>query len=546
MFNEPFFYFSIMTNKSTSIGKAASFAVIIMAMSNILSRLLGFVRIKILAYVGGAGSEMDAYAFAFIIPDMINHFLAGSALSITFIPILQKHLSNDIDNDEGWKFFSNLFTTGSLVFMIAIVLSLIHTDKLLFFAGNNIKSSSNPETFKLTLKLTRIILPAQLFFFWGALLNGIQYAKKRFLFPALTPVIYNVGIISCGILLYPSIGIAGFSWGVLIGAFIGNVVIQIPGALKAGMKYKPFINFRDKDLGLYVIKTIPFILGLGLTFSNEFFLKLFGSYVKDSPGAIATLDYAYKIMFMLVGLFGQSVAAGMYPFLSQLAVEKKYSELTDTLLLLLKRVATIIIPISIILIVISKSAITLILSGGNFSIEDAILTSRNFQLYLLGAYFCAAVLVINRAYFALQKTYTPMIITSISVLLTLPIFLFLTNKMGASGVALAISTSSFIMFVSLYSYWSITHKNNKTLTYISHTIKVVAISLIGGALAHLILTSNVYTNLITINNIRIKSLVDCIIPTIPGMIFILLSFHFTKILKFEDILSLLKRKKVAK
>lgn len=533
-----------MTNQKSSFSKAASIAVIIMAASNILSRLLGFVRIKILAYVGGAGSQMDAYTFAFIIPDMINHFLAGSALSITFIPILQKHFNNDKSEKSGWSFFSNLFNTGSLIFIVIISLSLLYTEKLLFFAGSNI--NSNPETFNLTVKLTRIILPAQIFFFWGALLNGVQYSKKHFLFPALTPVLYNIGIITGGLILFPYIGVCGFSWGVLGGAFIGNVLIQIPGALKAGMKYRFYINLKDKDLGIYTIKTLPFILGLGLTFSNEFFLKLFGSHVQDQPGAIATLDYAYKIMFMLVGLFGQSVAAGMYPFLSQLAVDKKFDELTETLLLLLKRVGTILIPISFLLIILSKDVTIFVLSGGKFNIENAILTAHNFQYYLLGAYFCASVLVINRAYFALQKTYTPMILTSISVLFTIPIFLYLTSTMGTRGVALSISISSFLMFLSLYSYWSYTHKNSTNLKFIFHIIKICVISAIGAYITYIALNSQLFSDIIISKNVRFHSFLKCLFSPIPGFIFIITSFHFANILTFSELKSLVLRKKATK
>ncbi len=530
-----------MTNKTTSIGKAASIAVIIMAASNILSRLLGFVRIKILAHIGGAGAEMDAYAFAFIIPDMINHFLAGSALSITFIPILQKHFTKDNTEEKGWQFFSNLFNTGSLIFIVVILLSLIFTKQILFFAGENIRS--NPETFNLTIKLTRIILPAQIFFFWGALLNGIQYSKKMFLFPALTPILYNVGIISGGLILFPYIGISGFSWGVLVGAFIGNVLIQIPGALRAGIKYRLYINIKDRDMGLYVLKTMPFILGLGLTFSNEFFLRLFGSYVENKPGAIATLDYAYKIMFMLVGLFGQSVAAGMYPFLSQLAVDKKYKELTDTLFLLLKRVGTILIPASMMLIVLSNDVIVFILSGGNLKISDALVTAKNFQFYLLGAYFCASVLVINRAYFALQKTYTPMILTSISVLFTIPIFLHLTKLMGTSGVAMSISISSFMMFLSLFGYWIYTHKNDSIINFITDIIKIFFISLLAASITYYVINSFLFIEIFKFNSLRIQSLMKCMLSPIPGLLIIILLFHITKILTFKELKSLIKRKK---
>ncbi len=528
---------------TATMGKAASIAVLIMAASNILSRLLGFVRIKTMAQVAGATANVDAYVFAFIIPDMINHFLAGSALSITFIPIFQKYFLDGREPKDGWQFFSNLFTTGTLVFALAILLSVIYTDKILFFAGENIKSSSNPEIFALTVKLTRIILPAQLFFFWGALLNGVQYANKRFLLPALTPICYNLGIILCGILLYRYVGIAGFSWGVLLGAFVGNVAVQIPGALKVGMKYRFIINPKDKDLRIYTIKTIPFIAGLTLVFSNELFLKLFGSYAKTGEGSIATLDYSYKIFFMLVGLLGQSVAAGVYPFLSQLALEKRIDELKKLLHALTTKIIIILIPISVLLFVISNEAISILLRGGEFTASDVVATSKNFQFYLIGAYFCALVLVVNRVYFAMQSTYTPLIITSLSVIFTIPFFFFFSEKFGAPGVALATSLSAILMGCSLYGYWSWKNKNRLIFSYILHTFGVYFISFIGGYFAWYIGKISFLNNLFINSHYLIKSLFQCIIQTIPSLLLVVFLLHITKLLTLSDLKKLLSKKK---
>ncbi|MFP4415848.1 MAG: murein biosynthesis integral membrane protein MurJ [Chitinispirillaceae bacterium] len=422
-----------------------------MAVSNLLSRVLGFVRVQALATIGGTSAAVDAYSFSFTIPDVINHFLAGSALSITFIPIFQSYLVKKRP-EKAWYVFSNILTIGTILFVVLIALSILFTDDFLrLAAGKNIVS--DPEKFALTVQLTRIILPAQLFFFWGALLNGVQYAHKRFLFPALTPLLYNACIIGGGVFLHSYLGIAGFSWGVLVGAFIGNVAIQIPGALRVGLRFRPAINLTDKDFIRYTLITLPFMLGISMTFSNELLFRIFGSMIPQGDGALASLDYSYKIMFLLVGIFGQAFAAGFYPFLSQLVVEKRFREVVNLLNRMLTQAGGLLIPLSGIMIVTAVDIVTVLLQWGKFDEASTLATARPLSMYLLGAYFCTGVLIINRVFYALQNTVLPLIISTAAVVLSLPVFYILSQQMGAPGVALASSLSMFLQFGAMYLIW---------------------------------------------------------------------------------------------
>ncbi len=463
---------------NNSLGKAATYAVIIMAVSNILSRLLGWGRIKTLAHLAGVSGEVDAYIFAFAIPDLINHFLAGSALSITFIPLFQKYLAQD-DEQGAWRFFSNVFTVGTIAFIIAIVLSMTFTSNLFFFVGENINDPNNPSQMGLTLRLTRIILPAQLFFFWGALLNGAQYAKKRFLLPSLTPVLYNVGIIIGGVALYNKIGIEGFSWGVLLGSFVGNVVIQIPGALRVGMRFKPHIDLRDKSLHTFLFLTIPLIIGLSMTFSNEFLPKLFATFIPNGEGAIANLDYAYKVVSMLFGFFGQAVVAGVYPFISQLAVSQKLDELHNLLSKILIKIAALLIPIVGISFVLAPNIIGILLEGGTFRPEDTALVAKTFSYYIPCAFFMAGALLYIRAYYAMQRTFFPMIVSTLSIGLCLPLYYYLARTNGSQGIALAATAAMTILCISINTFWNRHYKGNNQQALLKDILLITLFACLG-------------------------------------------------------------------
>ncbi|HMA63752.1 MAG: lipid II flippase MurJ, partial [Fibrobacterota bacterium] len=233
------------------LAKSLTIATFIMMGSVLLSRVAGLIREQVLAYHGGTSSDMDAYVTAFMIPELLNHFLAGGFLSITFIPIFQKHILSG-DREQAWKSMANLLTIGSIVFIAIIPLMILFTADILkvmssFASVFGVKGNlvADPKQLALTIRLTQIILPAQLFFYWGAFFSAVQMAEHKFFLPALSPLCYNFGIILGGVVLGPVIGIEGFAWGVLFGAILGNILIQLPGALQCGFRYRLRIDFGD-------------------------------------------------------------------------------------------------------------------------------------------------------------------------------------------------------------------------------------------------------------------------------------------------------------
>ena len=259
--------------------KSISMASLIMMGSVLLSRVLGLVRVQVLASLGGTSGQMDAYVAAFLIPEFLNHLLAGGFMSITFIPLFQRHLLAK-DEARAWGLFSNIFISGTLVMIGLIVVCLVFARQILGLLGTHVGGAD----IGLAVRMTRIILPAQLFFYWGALLMAVQFAHKRFFIPALAPLFYNGGIILGGVLLAPRLGIEGFAWGVLGGAFVGNAVVQVVGLRNLGARLRWTVNFKDPDLIKYVVISLPLILGLGMQFSNEIAFRIFGSRPQSGPG----------------------------------------------------------------------------------------------------------------------------------------------------------------------------------------------------------------------------------------------------------------------
>lgn len=459
-----------------STSRSLTIATLIMMGSVLLSRVIGLIREIILARYGGTSFEMDAYVTAFIVPELLNHFLAGGFLSITFIPIFQKHLVASREK-EAWESFSNLMSIGSLIFLVLIPVTVLFTPNVLQLLGPHIR---NPENFPLTVKLTRIILPAQLFFYWGAFFNAAQMSYKKFFLPALAPLGYNGGIILGGIILGPRLGIEGFAWGVLAGAIIGNVLIQLPGAIRCGMRFTFHLNLSHPDVRQYVIKTIPLILGLGMSFSNEIFFRFFGSFLPE--GGTSSVNYALRTMMMVVAVFGQASGVAFYPFLSTLATQRKFTEMGALLGKVLNNIALYLFPLSAVLFVNAPSIISILYERGKFTPQSSIETAKVFSIYLLGTFFFSGSMIIARSFYALQKMIFPMVVSTTIAVITIPLYLYFSTNFGARGIAVAAVCGMACQYLTLLVVWTKKYGVlSEELSRLFTIVKVLMITGIGAA-----------------------------------------------------------------
>jgi putative peptidoglycan lipid II flippase len=299
--------------------------------------------------------------------------------------------------------------------------------------------------------MTRIIIPAQFFFFSGGMFMAVQFAKERFFIPALCPLLYNLGIICGGVMLGARMGMEGFSWGVLGGAFIGNFMVQIWGAKKVGMRFTPALDFRHPDLWLYVRITLPLMVGLTMSFSTEFLFRFFGSYLPR--GSIASLNYGLRTMFILVGFFGQAVGVASFPFMARLAAENKIQEM-NRLLNDALRYLGLVVPFSILVIALRQETVVILFQRGRFDAAATALTSQVLVFLMIGAFAFAAQTLVVRGYYAVQNTLFPAVYGTVAVLLSIPLYMAGMLKMGAAGVALAISLSAIFQVALLYVFWN--------------------------------------------------------------------------------------------
>jgi putative peptidoglycan lipid II flippase len=463
-----------------SLYKKVGLASLVMMTSVVLSRLIGIFREMFIAYFGGASGDVDAYQVAFVIPEILNHVAASGFLSVTFIPIFSRYLVQEKEA-EGWKVFSSVLVSCGSALVLLILVSMVWAGFLVDLIAPGL---NDPAVKALSVRMTRIILPAQFFFFAGGLFMAVQFSKERFLVPAMAPLVYNLGIILGGFLLGPGIGIEGFSWGVLGGAFAGNFLLQLIGAWKAGMKVTFLPDVRHPDLREYVLVTLPLILGLTMTFSTEFLFKFFGSYLPR--GTIAAMNYALRTMFILTGLFGQAVGTASFPYMARLVAEQRLKDMNALLNKTLK-VLSLVIPLSFLLMVLRHEVILILFQRGRFDEAATTLTSHLLLFLLPGAFAFSAQTIVVRGYYATQNTLFPSLFGTVAVLLSIPFFLLGMKHFGGVGISTAISLSATFQVIFLYALWNRKTGNTESSQVYAFVSRILVLGIVLGIISEVFL-----------------------------------------------------------
>jgi putative peptidoglycan lipid II flippase len=463
--------------RQKSLGRQIVASTGIVMATIIASRFLGLLRNWVLAHVIGSNGHTDAYFAAFTLPDFLNYLVAGGALSLTFIPVFTKYVAEG-QEDEGWNVFSTVATFMGLVVVLLVIAAEIFAHELVTAIAPGFHGSQR----ELLVFLTRVMLPAQVCFYVGGVLAAVQYVRGKFLVPSIAPVIYNIGIILGGFLLAPYIGIVGFSIGVVAGALVGNLLLQIWGAWRAGARYRPQLNLRHPGFRLFVKLSIPIMLAFSLSFTDDWIIRWFGSYLQ--AGAITWLSYGKTLMRVPLGIVGQAIGVASFPVLAQLYSEKRYDELNRLLNHALKALMMLLVPVAALTIAQSSPLVHLVFPHTRLNEFDLQATAQALIFFGLGLAAWGAQMLLARGFYATRDTLTPAIAGTALTALNLPVYWWLSHRMHYTGLALAssigISAYSLVLFVLLIRRT----KNAQVGELITFFLKVCGVSAVMAAICY--------------------------------------------------------------
>jgi putative peptidoglycan lipid II flippase len=408
----------------------------VIGLATAASRLLGLVRDQILAYFFGAGNAMDAFNVAFRIPNLLRDLFAEGAMSAAFVPTFTRRLTMR-GRDDAWRLGNNVVNALILVTSALIVLGIVFARPLVqLMAGDYARV---PGKLDLTVSLTRVMMPFLALIAVAAACMGMLNSLRRFFVPAFAPTMFNVGAIIGVLALLPLMA----AWGVdpifaaafatLLGGGL-QVAIQWPALRREGYRYRPALDPRDPGLHEILILMGPGVLGLAAVQINIFVNTWLAT--SQGTGAVSWLNYAFRLMYMPIGVFGLSIATAALPTISQHAAREDKEAMRRTFSTGLRMMLMLNVPATAGLIALASPIVDLLFRRGQFTPGDTAATAAAVLFYAPGLIGYSTVKLAVPTFYALKESRTPVIVSALTVGLNILLNVTLAHVMGYRGLAL--------------------------------------------------------------------------------------------------------------
>ena len=435
---------------ATRLAKSAG----IVGTATLSSRLLGLVRDQVLAYLFGAGNAMDAFNVAYRIPNLMRDLFAEGAMSAAFVPTFTRRLALH-SRASAWHLGNQLINALLVVTGGLVVLGIIFARPLAgLLAGNYADVPVEPTLgvpatgkLELTVTLTRIMLPFLTLVAVAAALMGMLNSLNRFFTPALSPAMFNVGVILSAVLLVPVMPgldldpITAIAIGAMLGG-VGQIALQVPALLREGFRYRPVLNPADPGL-----REMLRLIGPGTLAGAAVQINLLVNTILatgEGTGAVSWLNYAFRLMYLPIGLFGVSIATATLPVVSRHAANDDLSGIRQTMSNALRMMLMLSIPALVGLIVLASPIVELIFERGRFTSDDTASTAAALAYYAPGLLGYSAVRICVPCFYALRNSLTPTLVSVGSVALNIVLNVTLVRLMGFPGLALGTSIAALI------------------------------------------------------------------------------------------------------
>jgi putative peptidoglycan lipid II flippase len=416
----------------------------LIGIATMTSRVLGLVRDQVLAYLFGAGNAVDAYNVAFRIPNLVRDLFAEGAMSAAFVPTFTRYLTRE-GKPAAWRLGSNVVNALLVMTTLLVLAGLVYTRPLVTLFAEDY--SAVPGKLELTVLLTRIMLPFLTLVAIAAAFMGMLNSLDRFFVPALSPAMFNVGSIACALILVPvmpSFGlppIAAMGIGVLIGG-LGQTLVQWPILRGEGYRYAPVLDLREPGLRQVLVLMGPGTLGLAATQINVFVNTVLAT--GEGTGAVSWLNYAFRLMYLPLGLFGVSIATAAMPGISRYAAQGDMRGMRHEVANGIAMMMAMNVPATLGLMVLAHSIVAMLFERGAFRASDTDATAAALMCYAVGLTGYSIVKVVSPTFYALHESRTPVIVSAASVLVNAALNIAFVRRFGYLGLAVGTSLTALL------------------------------------------------------------------------------------------------------
>jgi putative peptidoglycan lipid II flippase len=393
------------------------------------------VRDVVQAALFATGRENDAFVVATRIPTLLRDLFAEGAMSAAFVPTFTRCLARE-GKSAAWRLGSQVLNALLLVTGAIVLLGVIFAKPLATaYAGDFSKVAGKLE---LTILLTRLNMPFLTLVAVAAAFMGMLNALRRFFVPALAPAMYNVVFIASAVGLYPVFAKLGvppvmcLAVGML-GGGLAQVLIQWPSLRREGYRHTWALDPRDSNLREVLVLMGPGTIGGAAAQVNVFVNTVLAT---TEPGAPSALNYAFRLMYLPVGIFAVSVATAAIPELATQAARQSHDGMRHTLSWALRLMLMLSVPATVGLMVLASPIVALIYEHGTFKAQDEFMVASSLFFYALGVVGYSVVKIALPSFYALRDARTPVIVSIVAIVANVALNIWLHTVMGFRGLAL--------------------------------------------------------------------------------------------------------------
>lgn len=405
-----------------------------------ISRILGLVREQVMAYYFGAGMATDAFLTAFRIPNLLRDMFAEGALSSAFVPVFKEVMVKE-GEQTAFRLAHAIITAILLVVGAIVLLGIIAAPAIVFLSANGF--TADPVKFDLTVDMTRLMMVYLLLVSLSALVMGMLNSFGRFGLPAISPALFNLGIIVAVIVMYRWFDQPAYT--LAIGVVLGGaaqLAIQLPALWKIGYRFRPLGAFLDDRFKQVIRLLMPMILGLSAGRVNILVSTLLASFMAE--GSISFLSYSYRLMHFPLGVFAVALGTVALPRVSEIVAREDWPAYTKEFDRAMGLNLLVVIPSACFLAFLGPDIVRLVYQWGAFSEIDSAATALALLHYSYGLIGFAVVRVIVPFFYAQGDSRTPMRMSIISVVLNMLLYYPFVLMLDFAGLAAATSLAGLV------------------------------------------------------------------------------------------------------
>ena len=385
---------------------------------------------------------MDAFTVAFRIPNLVRDLFAEGAMSAAFVPTFTRHLSLH-GKADAWR-LGNHVLNGLIVVTAALVVvgSIFARLLVTLYAADY---AFVPGKLELTILLTRLMLPFLTFAALAAALMGMLNSLNHYFVPALAPASFNVATILCALLLVPAMTSLGWPpiTAVAVGALLGGIAqvgMQYPPLRREGFRYRPLLDPGDPGLQRVLMLMGPGTIGLAATQVNLFVNTLLAT--SQGTGAASWLTYAFRLMYLPLGLFGVSIATAVLPAAAYHAARNDVKAIRATVSRAVTLMLVLNVPATFGLFALATPIVKLLFERGQFLPSDTLATAAALQFYAVGLVGYSTARITSPIFYTLGLPRLPVKLSISSITLNIVASVLLVSALGFRGLALATSIAA--------------------------------------------------------------------------------------------------------